>query len=94
MAKHTKGPWRKCSPASKRNNGQRIIIVGANDRAIGDVWTLDEEGQANARLIAAAPDLLAALQDMVALVQEKGMPARWAKTLNKSRAALSKATPA
>lgn len=51
MNKHTPGPWRK-------DNNPRNII--ANGRDIAHTWGRfeDDEADANARLIAAAPDLL------------------------------------
>jgi hypothetical protein len=49
----------------------------------------DEQGEANARLIVAAPDLLAALQGMVGLIDVHG----WGEgpALRAARAAISKA---
>ena len=54
-ADHTPGPWTGIHP-------QTIYrLHGEDDSIIADVY----ESEANARLIAAAPDLLAALQDTV-----------------------------
>ena len=52
----TPGPWRACS------SGQ--IVAGAMSRQIARIWNTKnrERDTANARLIAAAPDLLAALE--------------------------------
>lgn len=55
--KHTPGPWAKY--------GGVIRSVVGNERKVADVRVLDDEGQANAKLIAAAPDLLAAAQQTV-----------------------------
>ena len=58
MSKHTPGPWHTAGE-------QGVQIRGAKDQ-IAKVWTMrGNEWKANARLIAAAPDLLEALQDMV-----------------------------
>ena len=66
MTQHTPGPWRVAL-------GNRLQVHGPKDE-IG--WPKavvynaglcsDEESQANAALIAAAPDMLAALQDIMA----------------------------
>lgn len=73
MSKHTKGPWRQCGGYTPRYSA----IVDGNDRYIvfqmadndmdmehgKPISAPDmEEQQANARLIAAAPELLGALQ--------------------------------
>jgi len=63
-AKHTAGPWR-----ARRNdpNGDRFILYTGTDSGqafshfqgwSSDGLTTEEEDEANARLIAAAPDLL------------------------------------
>lgn len=57
MIGHTPGPWQVMADSDSffeigRNNGGRFALVSGKD-------TL--EGEANARLIAAAPELLAAL---------------------------------
>ena len=54
-AKHTPGPWRT-EPAPHRSHW----ILGSVPVAL-----TVEPSEANARLIAAAPDLLAALRDMI-----------------------------
>lgn len=58
-AKHTPGPWRVFD-----NFGERICIHNADDYGIGEAWNFNgrPENIANARLIAAAPDLLAVAQ--------------------------------
>lgn len=56
MSKHTPGPW--CIRAER----YRFIHVYATGGGICHLDTVDGEGAANARLIAAAPDLLLALQ--------------------------------
>ena len=73
--KHTPGPWSVVehdhaicvqteSPRQTKFGASRYAVVGGFDRS--DPKQL-EEARANARLIAAAPDLLAALQDVDAL---------------------------
>lgn len=77
--KHTPGPWRI---EDKRSRG-RTLISGDGWMRLCDVYTVMEgcrepcpEGVANARLIAAAPDLLAALQKYV---EHFGDPLRCAR---------------
>ena len=50
--RHTPGPWKI------RAERYRFIHVYANGGGIAHLDTVDGEGAANARLIAAAPDLL------------------------------------
>lgn len=60
QAKHTAGPWRVSQNVSHhvvREKGGLIAVCDA-----GDYSCSREEGEANARLIASAPDLLAALE--------------------------------
>ena len=65
MSKHTPGPWRTFNvadvfPDDGDTEGGRQIA----DCAVGELIGF-HEAAANARLIAAAPDLLEALKDMV-----------------------------
>ena len=55
MSKHTPGPWRY-----KADGGNYMLIFCSNDEGWGDNLR-GYCGEANARLIAAAPDLLEAL---------------------------------
>lgn len=61
-AKHTPGPWEACDAGDYSDyDGKCRVILGDDLRiavALGD----HAENDANARLIAAAPDLLAALE--------------------------------
>jgi hypothetical protein len=85
--KHTPGPWEVRNEGSSR----WIDIVQANT---GEPWPLpfaackhfDQE--ANARLIAAAPDLLEALVDLVAFYPLDSADAN----VTSARAAIAKAT--
>lgn len=56
MSKHTPGPWQKI--------GSKVKSIGMNECLIAAVSVQDDEGQANANLIAAAPDLLASLEEI------------------------------
>ena len=82
MSKHTPGPWHVCLNELMRDDSY-VITTGedvtgewiASVRAVIDDETLNvrgEEHQANARLIAAAPDLLAACLLAMPVVAEFG----------------------
>ena len=91
MSKHTPGPWTANKPT--RDNGRAEIHAGCMLVAQAFNWMLDAEGDeqcwADARLIAAAPDLLAALKElMVAADRVSAEPVTW---LGKARAAIAKA---
>ena len=65
MAKHTPGPWRSDSPYVSAPSGEHRKIVADCDRYFSDdecEYLSDDECEANIRLIAAAPELLAALE--------------------------------
>jgi hypothetical protein len=98
--KHTPGPWyadRNCNiwrrdPADLYQNGGGV----AGDRPIATVnrgwYAIDETGfpvEANARLIASAPDLLEALQLLLESVYSDLVTS---DVLNRATAAIAKAT--
>ena len=100
MIGHTPGPW-KATPA---NAGEwNIDGEGSNDWAIavvcGGAGTEDPNGRtdANARLIAAAPDLLDALGAFIAASEEPGPESKSPRAALlttawvKARAAIAKA---
>lgn len=65
MNAHTPGPWR-----ASAGTGYVAIMAGPTiDRQLAITMTCNPEGCANARLIAAAPDLLAALERLEAGVR-------------------------
>lgn len=103
---HTPGPW-----FASRDDGNEGNYVSVEDRVIADTYGYfcdtglelpEEEAEANARLIATAPELLEAVQDLVdrleiALEDVFGPePHKWDKTDNDARtmayAAIAKAT--
>lgn len=88
--KGTPGPWETC-----RNNvhtGRIATIHHCFGNDWVEVWSLDwpdteEKQEANAKLIAAAPDLLEALQDALHAYDKHGEHPEW----DFARAAISKA---
>ena len=80
MTQHTPGPW--------KTTGANITDANRNHVAtVTDGGTTD--GEANARLIAAAPELLAALKDIAETQWANGVPSSGA--LREARAAIAKA---
>lgn len=91
MSRHTPGPW-------KAEAGGREPLVLAGLTPVAQVFALGEsiddaaEEEANARLIAAAPDLLEALQDALSWI---GKLSDWAgaedPNIERYRTAIAKA---
>jgi hypothetical protein len=60
MGAHTPGPWKAADPGDYGDyNGECIVVLGDHKR-VAVVLGYGPESQADARLIAAAPDLLEA----------------------------------
>jgi len=96
-AKHTPEPWRivYARPGFDRDFGVKVDGCIGVVVAEGDVRV--EEAHANARLIAAAPDLLAALRDVeahhVEINKRAGRAEADSWTLTVVRAAIAKVQP-
>ena len=98
MAEHTPGPWRSESPYVSAPSGEHRKIVADCDQHFSD-----DECEANTRLIAAAPELLAALTYCEVVMDEAArdqmrkeltnaeLGKLWTDTLAATRAALAKA---
>lgn len=90
MSKHTPGPWKtNGDPYVSTHNGRQSIAF-TDVRGISGV-----ESRANARLIAAAPDLLDALNVMLGSIhpyREDGTPTIPEATIDIVNAAIEKAT--
>ena len=65
MSKHTPGRW------MIRAERYRYIHVYAHGGGIAHLDTVDGEGMANANLIAAAPDLLEVLEELLSMCQRQ-----------------------
>ena len=92
-AKHTPGPWEAVGNLVRSPMVQpQGLSKGVQIAECRDAYFLShtEESKANARLIAAAPELLEALQEMVSLV-EMVIPFDGPQQ-RKARAAIAKAT--
>jgi hypothetical protein len=87
---HTPGPWRYQEGADKYTH-----IVRAGENRFVCQQPQNDEGRANARLIAAAPDLLAALQEMVdcyeSAAAKSGCQCAQCQTQRRAHAAIKKA---
>lgn len=87
MNAHTPGPWR-----ASIGTGYVAILSGPTiDRQLAIAMTCNAEGCANARLMAAAPDLLAALERLesgVRLWMSRGVSD---EDMTVARAAIAKA---
>lgn len=73
MSAHTPGPWRPNFHHTHRDGGRTYAMVDDGKSIVplaavtlGVEGCSEDEGRANARLIAAAPDMLAALRATVA----------------------------
>lgn len=87
MSKHTPGPW----VAERRSTMVATAIDGAYGYELFDVRCDVPEFEANARLIAAAPDLLEVLEQFVAWVDAPSESAFSDSQLAAARAAIAKA---
>ena len=91
QTKHTPGPWN----FAKSDIDGRYSIYGNGPLAYcGDTGAVNGDGEANARLIAAAPDLLVALKALVgeADLGEVDLDDDDRAKLEQARAAIAKAT--
>lgn len=91
-AKHTPGPW-GCESAMSSDLDSIRYITNPDGKSIARVrirnFQSQDEALANARLIAAAPDLLAALQGIMAGIAGCERDAHY----EAARAAIAKALP-
>lgn len=84
MSAHTPGPWAIRTDLNFTPGGSNVIVApadGGNSVVVAECWTVgpytgsavnEPEGLANAHLIAAAPEMLAALKDAYAYINLKG----------------------
>jgi len=102
MAEHTPGPWTiQAINLSVHRVGFEYIVRDARNCALAEVGHIDSitdggEGEANARLIAAAPELLAALEAAFDSWYDdpRHFQTRELAWVGLARAAIAKAAPA
>ena len=92
MTEHTPGPW-MVTPDHDEGIGWRH--VSSFPEGFGDIATTwsgkhGDASEANARLIAAAPDMLDALEELVDTLDSRGVIDSF--TTQSARAAIAKAT--
>jgi hypothetical protein len=91
MSKHTSGPWFEIGGKQVMAQFNKITGRGTKNETVAYcdyAWMTVEEREANARLIAAAPELLAALENIVAWMEQHHPEA--AKNIPQARAAIAK----
>ena len=92
-AEHTPGPWRVAYLDCNRQSvvmGEHIEIATCWHHSVGSI---EKEMHANARLIAAAPDLLEALRVLLSLHEVRAAVTTdaWNAAMEDARAAVTKA---
>lgn len=89
MSKHTPGPWvRSGNNIKSRTDNCVVIRIPAQTARYGAEWEI-ERWDADARLIAAAPELLEALENLLKVHEGEGGTQHNAADM--ARAALAKA---
>jgi hypothetical protein len=86
--KHTPGPW-ACTYTSNYAHDYRLTQPNGQPLPVNAEANNRSEQRANARLIAAAPDILKALEDVLMVFSEEYSDS---PTLERARAAIAKAT--
>jgi len=89
--RHTPGPWIAVGFWVEHPNDKRPDICNCDPRSMDQEGRSDAEILANARLIAAAPDLLEALKDMLD-GHEDACTGYGEGAADKARSAIAKAT--
>lgn len=75
MKKHTPGPWDNCAIGDYADYAGNSSVIIGDDRRIAVVHNHGTgEDVANARLIAAAPEMLAACKAFIHAMDEYGHP--------------------
>jgi hypothetical protein len=92
-AQHTPGPWE----TAVNDEGQWDVCDAGGGDLLADLSDCPENAEANARLIAAAPELLAALKAILARVESgEGMGGKFLGgpplPIREARAAIARAT--
>ena len=86
--KHTPGPWTTTGPNVRTDIG---ALVATAQNHWYDHETPQEEKEANAQLMSAAPELLAALEEITELIQWSESGGEEERAYDAARAAIAKA---
>lgn len=98
--KHTPGPWSLTENENRIASGNTVIAriyAHTSEGQPSNVAPFTEEDTANAKLIAAAPELLENLQELLEFCETYGFsdrvsPTDWSGFFDAARAAIAKAT--
>jgi len=90
--KHTMGPWEACAPGDYADFDGKCSVILGDDMRIAIVQGVSDEDLANARLVASAPDLLAALESVVDLLDSPVNYCETRKIFEHAREVIEKAT--
>lgn len=90
--KHTPGPWTYLNDNGVKRIDSKQGLITLLDNAFGEYLHDSVENDANANLIAAAPDLLAALQTILDAWEKNRPFSLYKNEIQTGRAAIAKAT--
>lgn len=96
MQKHTPGPWAIIDDVTDAAIGYRAIVAIDGENFGETICNPSPMGEANARLIAAAPELLAALQGLLKADADRNdcpgfaSAGNWLRANEAARAAIAK----
>ena len=91
--KHTPGPWSVYgAPDELIIHDEDREVIGIIPRFKGASLKQQEKSEANAQLIAAAPEMLEALQFALSVMKEKGIDYSETAAIEKAEKAIQKAT--
>ena len=86
MSVHTPGPWYVAELCANR-----IKVESHQDGYVAEVWRYGADGDANARLISAAPELLEALKGLLSHLESWKILETADGDIARTRAAIAKA---
>jgi len=92
MTTHTQGPWDYSYGKTQGEGAGKRVFIGANiSGGIGELYTDSVGWESNARLIAAAPDLLEAARHALETIEDYINGGKNLETAKVLRNAISKA---
>jgi len=93
MNKYTPGPWKRVANSIKSRKANCVIVrlPALTDRVGDETPEQIERWDADARLIAAAPELLEALEDLLLMAIFGSVPTALMPECDAARAAIAKA---